>query len=375
MTLAGQVENLLDLERTPGCWLEIMTTKQSPSSLPRGDLGSSGPIVSRLALGTMTFGVETDERSARQQLDSFVASGGTFIDTADVYGNGESERIIGRWARDRGGVDDLIVATKGRFAPPAGSYGASRRGLQRSVDASLMRLELDAIDLYFVHGWDDHTPVDETLDTLTSLVRAGKIHNIAWSNVTGWQLQQIITTASLGGYVSPVALQPQYNLLDRGIELEVMPCALDAGLGLTPWSPLGGGWLTGKYERSQRPAGDTRLGEDPERGVEAYDVRNNERTWRILDEAAAIAESHDRPVGHVAIAWLLGRPGVSSVLLGARTIEQLTDNLAAADLLLTDEESARLTAVSAIDLPPYPYGMIEDFCDVDVWKRLGTASV
>ena len=342
--------------------------------IPTADLGPGGPVVSRLALGTMTFGVESDQRVARQQLDMFVDAGGTLIDTADVYGEGESERIIGRWAADRGGVDDLIIATKGRFAPPTGSHGASRRSLQRSVDASLQRLGLDAIDVYFVHGWDAHTPIVETLDTLTSLVRAGKIHNVAWSNVTGWQLQRIVTTAALGGYVSPIAVQPQYNLLDRGIELEVLPCCLEAGLAITPWSPLGGGWLTGKYERDQRPTGDTRLGEDPERGVEAYDVRNTERTWRIIDEVTAIANVHGRSATHVAIAWLLHRPGVASVLLGARTIEQLEDNLAAADLVLTDDQVDRLTAVSAIDLPPYPYGMIEDFCDVDVWKRLGTSA-
>ncbi|MGB3736856.1 MAG: aldo/keto reductase [Ilumatobacter sp.] len=350
------------------------SSPDSPEQPSTADLGPGGPIVSRLALGTMTFGVETPERDAHRQLDTFVASGGTFIDTADVYGSGESERIIGRWAADRGGVDDLIISTKGRFAPPSGSHGASRRSLQRSVDASLLRLGLDAIDVYFVHGWDEHTPVAETLDTLTSLVRAGKLHHIAWSNVTGWQLQQIVTTAALGGYVSPVAVQPQYNLLDRGIELEVMPCALGAGLALTPWSPLGGGWLTGKYQRDQRPVGDTRLGEDPDRGVEAYDVRNTERTWRILAEVTAIARAHDRPAGHVAIAWLLSRPGVASVLLGARTIEQLEDNLAAGDLVLSPAELDRLTSVSSIDLPPYPYAMIEDFCDVDVWKRLGTAS-
>ena len=351
------------------------STPAVPSTqLTTADLGAGGPIVSRLALGTMTFGVETPERDAHRQLDTFVAAGGTFIDTADVYGDGESERIIGRWAADRGGIDDLIISTKGRFAPPAGSYGASRRGLHRSVDASLTRLGVDAIDVYFVHGWDEHTPVAETLDTLTSLVRAGKIHHIAWSNVTGWQLQQIVTTASLGGLVSPVAVQPQYNLLDRGIELEVMPCALAAGLALTPWSPLGGGWLTGKTSQSQRPSGDTRLGEDPDRGVEAYDVRNTTRTWRVLDEVMAIADDHDRPAGHVAIAWLLSRPGVASVLLGARTTEQLEDNLAARDLDLSAAELDRLTSVSAIDLPPYPYAMIEDFCDVDVWKRLGTAT-
>lgn len=349
------------------------TSTRASDALPTAELGGGGPIVSRFALGTMTFGVETDEPDAHRQLDTFVEAGGTFIDTADVYGAGASERILGRWIDQRGGADDLVIATKGRFAPPAGSHGASRRSLRRSVDASLRRLGIDAIDLYVVHGWDDRTPVDETLDTLSSLVREGKIHAIGWSNVTGWQLQQIVTTAALGGHVSPVAVQPQYNLLDRGIEIEVMPCALDAGLAVTPWSPLGGGWLTGKYDRIRRPTGATRLGDDPDRGVEAYDLRNTERTWRIIDEVAAIAAEHGRPPSHVALAWLLARPGVASVLLGARTVAQLDDNLAAADLVLDDDQLDRLTRVSAIDLPPYPYGMIEDFCDVDVWKRLGTA--
>ncbi|MFK7917320.1 MAG: aldo/keto reductase [Ilumatobacter sp.] len=350
------------------------TSDINSSALATNELGRGGPIVSRFALGTMTFGVETPESDAHQQLDAFVQAGGTFIDTADVYGAGESERIIGRWAAARGGLEDLVLATKGRFDPPKGSHGASRRSIQRSVDASLGRLGIDAIDLYFVHGWDEHTPVDETLDTLSSLVRAGKIHSIGWSNVTGWQLQQILTTATLSGHVMPVAIQPQYNLLDRGIELEVMPCSLAAGVSITPWSPLGGGWLTGKYDRDRTPTGDTRLGDDPTRGVEAYDVRNTERTWRILDVMTEVAKAHGRPLNHVALAWLLARPGVASVILGARTLAQLEDNLAGHDLVLDDAELERLTVVSAIALPPYPYGMVEDFCDVDVWQRLGTTA-
>jgi aryl-alcohol dehydrogenase-like predicted oxidoreductase len=349
------------------------STSASSAHMATADLGPGGPVVSRFALGTMTFGVETAEADAHRQLDAFVDAGGTLIDTADVYGDGESERIIGRWLARRGGADDLIVATKGRFAPPPGSHGASRRSLHRSVDSSLRRLGTEAIDVYFVHGWDVATPVAETLDTLTSLVRAGKIHNIAWSNVTGWQLQQIVTTAALGGWVGPIAVQPQYNLLDRGIELEVLPCCLDAGLAITPWSPLGGGWLTGKYRRDRTPTGETRLGDDPRRGVEAYDVRNTARTWTILDEVGAVAAEHDRPMSHVALAWLLSRPGVAAVLLGARTVTQLRESLAAADLVLDDDQIDRLTRVSAIDLPPYPYGMLEDFCDVDVWRRLGPA--
>lgn len=319
----------------------------------------------------MTFGVETDETVAHQQLDAFVEAGGTFIDTADVYGDGESERIIGRWLKRRGGADDLTMATKGRFAPREGSAGASRRNLFHSVDASLERLGLDAIDLYSVHGWDEETPVTETLDTLSELVRDGNIKHVGWSNVTGWQLQQILTTAQQSGSVCPVALQPQYNLLDRTIELEVLPCALSGGLSITPWSPLGGGWLTGKYRAQERPTGPTRLGDDPNRGVEAYDLRNTDRTWHIISELQSVADEISRPMAHVALAWLSTRPGVSSTLLGARTLDQLTDNLAAADLELDQATLDRLTHISNPGLPPYPYGMIENFCDVTIWRDLG----
>ncbi|MBL4645838.1 MAG: aldo/keto reductase [Hyphomicrobiales bacterium] len=335
-------------------------------------LGKNGPLVSKFALGTMTFGVETNEAEASKQLDLFVEHGGTFIDTADAYGNGLSEEIIGLWGRERGGMDDLIIATKGRFAPPAGSHGASRRSLVRSVNASLKRLRIDAIDVYFIHGWDRHTDIAETLATLSDLVSVGKIHNIAWSNVSGWQLQKIISTASAGGYPLPVALQPQYNLLERGIELEVLPCCLEAGIALTPWSPLGGGWLTGKYTADAQPSGASRLGEDPNRGVEAYDLRNTNRTYAILKELQAVADRHNRPSAHVALAWLSSRPGVASILLGARSVAQLADNLAAADLVLQSDDLAQLTQASSGGPLGYPYNFLQDWCDMDVWKRLGT---
>lgn len=338
--------------------------------LPTAQLGPGAPVVTRLALGTMTFGVESSEEEAIAQLDHYVEQGGTFIDTADVYGSGESERIIGRWLASRG-HDHLVISTKGRFGPPAGSPGASRRALRRSVDASLGRLGVDAIDVYFVHGWDEQTPVEETLDTLSALVRAGTIHHLGWSNLTGWQLQKIVTTARLGGYVVPTILQPQYNLLDRGIELEVLPVCLEESVALTPWSPLAGGWLTGKYRPDTRPTGATRLGEDPDRGVEAYDVRNTDRTWQVLAAVEAVAERHGRPPAHVALAWLLTRPGVASVLLGARTLAQLEQTLGAADLALDDADVEALTRVSDPGLPPYPYGMVEDFCDVRHWQRFG----
>lgn len=347
-------------------------TSAAPATMPVAPLGRSGLRVSRLALGAMTFGVETDEPGAFAQLDLFRERGGTLVDTADVYGDGESERIVGRWLASRR-PEETLVATKGRFAPAPGSAGASRRALARAVDASLDRLGVDAIDHYVVHGWDGETPVAETLDTLTSLVRAGKIHHLGWSNVTGWQLATISTTARLGGYVVPCSIQPQYNLLDRGIEVELLPCALDEGLAVTPWSPLGGGWLTGKYRADQRPTGATRLGEDPERGVEAYDNRNTARTWEVLGVVEQVAQRHGATMAQVAIAWLLTRPGVASVLLGARTGAQLASTLDSVALDLSEEEVAGLTAASAPGLPAYPYGMVEEFCRLPHWRRLGTA--
>ncbi|MGS4947487.1 aldo/keto reductase [Meridianimarinicoccus sp. RP-17] len=351
---------------------DTVTDKTQRATMPTAGLGRNGPFVSRLALGTMTFGAEIDEAEAHRQLDVFVDQGGTLIDTADVYSAGVSEEMIGRWGKNRGGLGDVIIATKGRFAPPPGSHGASRRALVRSVEASLRRLQVEAIDLYFVHGWDRHTDVAETLDTLGDLVRAGKLHHIGWSNVAGWQLQKIVSTAEAHRLPRPVALQPQYSLLDRGIEYEVLPCALENGIGLTPWSPLGGGWLTGKYTADARPEGATRLGENPDRGVEAYDLRNTPRTHAVLDVLRSIAGRLGRPMAHVALAWLWARPGVASVLLGARTADQLAANLGAADLMLDTTDVEALTQASAIGVPPYPYGFLGDWSGLDVWRRLGT---
>ena len=350
---------------------ETATHVKPAANNPHNPIGASGLRVSALGLGTMTFGLETCQAAAFDQLDHYREHGGTFIDSADVYAAGEAERIVGRWLAERK-PDNMIVATKGRFNPPAGSSGASRRSLVRSVDASLQRLRIDAIDLYFVHGWDNDTSIAETLGALTDLVAAGKIHHVGWSNITGWQLGEIAATARLSGYVQPCVVQPQYNLLDRGIETELLPASLANGLAITPWSPLGGGWLSGKYTVDQRPTGTTRLGEDPERGVEAYDLRNNARTWSIIETLTEIAANHNQPISRIAIAWLIRRPGVASVLLGARTVSQLAENMGASEIQLTQAELTQLTVVSAPGLPPYPYGLIEDFCHVDSWQQLGT---
>ena len=234
-------------------------------------LGSTGTIVSAHCLGTMTFGAESDEETAHAQLDLFVERGGNFIDTADVYSGGRSEEIIGRWLAARPGMRDrIVVATKGRF--PMGDApndaGLSRTHLGRALDASLRRLGVDVVDLYQAHAWDPLTPIEETLGFFDDAVRAGKIRYAGVSNFVAWQLQK---AALLAGDAAPiVTLQPQYNLLVRDIELEIVDVCRNEGIGILPWSPLAGGWLTGKYTRDEPPTGATRLGEDPDRGMEAY---------------------------------------------------------------------------------------------------------
>jgi aryl-alcohol dehydrogenase-like predicted oxidoreductase len=308
----------------------------------------------------MTFGVETDEAGSHEQLDRFVEAGGTLVDTADVYARGQSEEIIGRWFASRPAdvTDRVVLATKGRFrmGNEPNSLGLSTRHLTRALDASLSRLGLDRVDLYQVHAFDPWTPLEETLRTLDSFIRAGKISYYGLSNFTGWQLTKTVHLAKALGVAPPVTLQPQYSLIVREIEWEIVPAVQDAGMGMLPWSPLGGGWLSGKYQRDQRPTGSTRLGEDPERGMEAYDRRGTERTWNIIDAVQKVAEDRGVSMAEVALAWVTDRPAVTSTILGARTTEQLETNLRAADLHLTDDETATLDQASDLHPGDYPYG-------------------
>ena len=323
-------------------------------------LGMTGTVVSTLALGTMTFGTETDEAGAHAQLDRYVEAGGNLVDTADVYSAGVSERIIGHWLAARAGArDQIVLATKGRFATGVGpnDLGLSRRHLSAALDASLRRVGVDVIDLYQLHSYEPLTPLEETLHFLDDAVRAGKIHYVGLSNFTGWQLQHAVDIAEFRALAGPVTLQPQYNLLVREIEWEIVPAARHAGLGLLPWSPLGGGWLTGKYQREEQPTGATRLGENPDRGVEAYGRRSRvERTWDVVDAVRDIADKRAASMAQVALAWLVDRPAVTSVILGARTMEQLDDNLGAAELHLSADEANRLDEVSDPAPADYPYG-------------------
>jgi aryl-alcohol dehydrogenase-like predicted oxidoreductase len=323
-------------------------------------LGNSGCAVSELCLGTMTFGDETDETGSHHQLDRFIEAGGNLVDTADVYSAGVSEEIIGRWLATRSSevTDAVVLATKGRF--PMGSLpndsGLSARHLTRALEASLRRLGVEAVDLYQVHAWDPWTPLAETLRTLDGFVRSGKIRYYGLSNFTGWQLTKAVHLARTLDLAEPVTLQPQYSLIVRETEWEIVPAVLDAGMGMLPWSPLGGGWLSGKYQREQRPEGATRLGEDPGRGMEAWERRGTDRTWRIVAAVQKVAEARGATMAQVALSWVTNRPGVTSTILGARTLEQLEDNLASADLVLDETEVAVLDEASDLQATDYPYG-------------------
>ena len=323
-------------------------------------LGLSGCAVSALALGTLTFGNETDEADSFAQLDRFLMAGGTLIDTADVYADGRSEQIIGRWLASRSDARNLaVIATKGRFPTDDGpnGHGLSRRHLTAALDASLRRLGVETIDLYQLHGWDPLTPIEETLRFLDDAARAGKISYFGLSNFLGYQIQKYVDLADAHRLIRPVTVQPQYNLLARAIEWEVVPACQAEGLGLLPWSPLASGWLTGKYRRGEPPGEGTRLSDQMDQGMRIWNERGHlERNWQIIDAVRKVADGRGASASQVAIAWVLARPAVSSVILGARTLAQLEDNLAAGELKLSEEETRLLDEASEPGAPDYPYG-------------------
>ena len=215
---------------------------------------------------------------------------------------------------------------------------------------------MEAVDLYQVHAWDPVTPLEETLRTLDGFVRSGRIGYYGLSNFTGWQLTKAVHTARRLGLAEPVTLQPQYNLVAREVEWEIVAAVLDGGMGMLPWGPLAGGWLTGKYTRDERPTGATRLGEDPGRGMEAWERRGTERTWTIVEAVRRVADEAGASPSQVALAWLRERPGVSSTILGARTTEQLRANLASIDVVLDDDATALLDSASDLHAADSPYG-------------------
>ena len=336
------------------------------SGMEHRQLGASGLRVSVLTLGTMTFGGRgnfakvgtTDLEQATRQVDLCLDRGVTTIDTADVYSGGVSEEIVG--AAIKGRRDRIVLATKARMRMGDGpnDAGLSRRHLIAACEASLRRLGTDHIDLYQVHEWDGQTPLEETLQALDALVQSGKVRYVGCSNYAGWQMTKALGISAREGYQRFVSQQVYYSLQARDAEYEIVPSAIDQGVGILVWSPLAGGLLSGKYRRGQDgPAGARHLtdwNEPP--------VRDPDQLYDVIDVLVEIGEVRGVSAAQVALAWLLGRPGVTSLVVGARTDEQLADNLAAADLELTAEERRRLDEVSA---PPllYPF-----------WHQAATAS-
>lgn len=328
-------------------------------------LGKTGIKVSELCLGTMTFGRETTEKDSFAVLDAFAEAGGNFIDTADVYSRGLSEEILGRWlARQR--RQDFVIATKVRYPMGDGpnETGLSRTHIMDGIEASLRRLQVEYVDLYQIHGWDPLTSITEVLRTLNDLVRRGRVRHIGASNVKGWQLQQTLEISRNRDWEPFVSLQPQYNLLCRATEWELLDVCRREQLGVIPWSPLRGGWLSGKFRRGMSaPPTDSRIAIAEEHGWgERWSNYNNEYTWRVLDELFAVSEETGKTPAQVAINWLLRNDAVTSPIIGARTIEQLKANLGSTGWELVPDQIARLDDASALPVS-YPY-------DADAqWQR------
>ena len=322
-------------------------------------LGRSGLRVSRFCLGTMTFGTDwgwgSAEYTSRQIFNHFLDSGSNFVDTADGYTNGTSETLIGKFLKERGDRDRVVLATKFGFGreegnPNAGGLG--RKNIYSALHTSLRRLQTDYIDLYWLHNWDGLTPAEEVVSTLDDLVRSGKVRYVGFSNAPGWFVGRAQTIAELRGYERIIALQLEYSLAERNIEREHIPAALEFGMGVTPWSPLAGGLLTGRYQPESGLSGDGRLQAMKEHP--AFSALFTERNWNIAAELVKVAKEIGRSPAQVALNWVANRPAVSSLIIGATKIRQLEDNLSALDFAIPSELTNRLDEISAPEVH-YPY--------------------
>jgi aryl-alcohol dehydrogenase-like predicted oxidoreductase len=317
-------------------------------------LGNSGLRVSPFCLGAMTFGEDWGWGSSVAESEGIIARfidrGGNFIDTANVYTKGHSEKIIGDYiARDRQRRDRIVIATKfygNLYTGDPNGGGASRKAIAASCEQSLRRLQTDYIDLYWMHSWDKFTPIEETLRALDDLVQAGKVRYIGFSDTPAWKVSQAQTIARFRGWTPLVALQIEYSLIERTVEGELIPAALELGLGVTPWSPLRSGALSGKYTRENAKTAKADRGE---RVTQLLD----ERAFAIIDELVRIAKAHDTTPAAIALAWVQSRPGVASTIIGARRLDQLEQNLAALDVTLSPGEIASLDKLSqpALNFP------------------------
>jgi aryl-alcohol dehydrogenase-like predicted oxidoreductase len=327
-------------------------------------LGRSGLRVSPLALGTMTFGEDwgwgADAGEARRILDAYLERGGNFIDTANFYTNGSAERLLGEFSRGR--RDAMVIATKYSLTMQPGdpnSGGNHRKNLMRSVEASLRRLGTDYIDLLYLHAWDRTTPVEEVMRGFDDLVRAGKVLYAGVSDIPAWQVARMQTLADLRGWSPLIALQVQYNLVERTVERELLPMARELGLGVLPWSPLASGVLTGKYSRADLAHDGKPVSSDPEgtrKDVAAASGTLTARALEIAEVVKSVAAELGRTPAQVALAWTLLDPAVTAPIIGARTLAQLEDNLGALEIALGDDQRRRLEAASAV-----PLGFPHDF--------------
>ena len=318
-------------------------------------LGRSGLRVSPLCLGAMTFGEEMGWGSSVEDSEAIMARyielGGNFIDTANGYTTGHSEVIIGDFLQKKPALRDrLVIATKfsaNLFPGDPNGGGSSRKSIVAAADESLRRLQLDYIDLYWLHHWDRYTPIDETLRALDDLVAAGKVRYIGVSDTPAWKVAQAQTIATFRGWTSFIALQIEYSLMERTVEGELLPAAAELGLGVTPWSPLRGGVLSGKYTRDNASSARSDRGQN-------VTARLTEHDYDIVDAIGAIASELEVSPAAVAIAWVQARPGVTSTIIGARTLGQLEQNLGSLDVVLSSDQQARLTELTTPSLN-FPY--------------------
>jgi|HubBroStandDraft_6_1064221.scaffolds.fasta_scaffold00289_22 aryl-alcohol dehydrogenase-like predicted oxidoreductase len=324
-------------------------------------LGRSGLRVSPLALGTMTFGTEwgwgSEPAVARQVFDRYVDQGGNFLDTADAYTNGRSEELVGQFIDERGLRERVVLATKFTFnadpsSPNAGGNG--RKNIYRALEGSLRRLKTDYVDLYWMHVWDKITPVEEVIYTLNDLVRAGRIRHYGFSDVPAWYVARAQTLAEKEGKERLIALQLEYSLAERNIEREHIPVAQELGMGLCPWSPLAGGFLSGKYrQEGQTGKGDGRL--DEGKHAQLFN-RFTEHNWRVLDALVDVSKQLNKTPAQVALNWVATQPGVTATILGASNVSQLQDNLSAIEFTIPAELRTRLDEASAIEVfHPYTF--------------------
>jgi len=342
-------------------------------------LGNTGLLVSELCLGAMTFGTKDKntwglptavEQESVNILNAYTSYGGNFIDTADVYG--DSEEVLGRWLQTVK-RDDFVIATKvrGRNGPSPNDVGLSRKHILSNVESSLKRLQTNYIDLYQIHSFDTETPLTETFRTLDDLVRVGKVRYVGLSNFCGYQLQKAVDLVKANGWESIVCLQPQYNLLCRSTEWDLVKICTSEGIGIIPWSPLAGGWLAGRVSKeSSAPEPGSRVAWAEKVGWKptGFTAHANQNGFEVVDTLNKLSKDTGKSCAQIALRWLLQKPGVTSPIIGARTVDQLKDNLGASGWSLTSEQMDLLDKVSYIE-PPYPWNQYWNTSREIVFKK------